>query len=310
MATPEHRWRARPWILPALTTLLVACLLEHRPRPGDVLPDGALPDGGMLVCADGLSECDGRCVDLRTDALHCGTCRRACAAGESCMGASCIPQCAADQTRCPAGCRDLESDRGNCGRCGVSCGPERVCVAGECVCPLGQRDCGGRCVNEMADAAHCGGCGMACPEGHLCTAGACTPSCEPGLTVCGSGCVDTRRDDLNCGRCGGMCRAEESCTNGVCLCAIEFTLCGSRCVDLARDANHCGGCDRPCAPMNVSAPLCVDRTCRFTACNPGYADCDGMPANGCETLLGTNANCSRCGEACGAGTSCQMGSCQ
>jgi hypothetical protein len=31
-----------------------------------------------------------------------------------------------------------------------------------------------------------------------------------------------------------------------------------------------------------------------------------MPANGCETQLGTEANCRRCGDACGAANRCRL----
>lgn len=34
------------------------------------------------------------------------------------------------------------------------------------------------------------------------------------------------------------------------------------------------------------------------SCEPGYDDCDGNAANGCETRLGTLADCGGCGEAC------------
>jgi hypothetical protein len=33
-------------------------------------------------------------------------------------------------------------------------------------------------------------------------------------------------------------------------------------------------------------------------CQPGWADCDGLLDNGCETSLGTGANCGACGNVC------------
>jgi hypothetical protein len=43
-------------------------------------------------------------------------------------------------------------------------------------------------------------------------------------------------------------------------------------------------------------------------CNPDSDDCDGNPANGCETILDTDANCGGCGAACASGTTCKQGS--
>jgi hypothetical protein len=47
-------------------------------------------------------------------------------------------------------------------------------------------------------------------------------------------------------------------------------------------------------------------------CAAGLADCDGDPKNGCETPLGTAADCSACGDACsvaGGEARCQSGAC-
>ena len=46
------------------------------------------------------------------------------------------------------------------------------------------------------------------------------------------------------------------------------------------------------------------------ACAPGFADCDGMSGNGCETGTSMNdANCGACGRVCAAGTACMAGTC-
>jgi hypothetical protein len=45
-------------------------------------------------------------------------------------------------------------------------------------------------------------------------------------------------------------------------------------------------------------------------CAPGMGDCDGDPANGCETdLLTSDASCGTCGHACLPGVSCTNGRC-
>ena len=40
-------------------------------------------------CAPGLADCGGTCVDLGTDAAHCGRCGNACGAGQTCRNGRC-----------------------------------------------------------------------------------------------------------------------------------------------------------------------------------------------------------------------------
>jgi hypothetical protein len=49
-------------------------------------------------------------------------------------------------------------------------------------------------------------------------------------------------------------------------------------------------------PQAVSE--CVDGRCVIGSCDPGYGDCDGDAANGCETSLNTLGNCGACGATC------------
>jgi hypothetical protein len=48
-------------------------------------------------CPTPLEECDGQCVDLRSDPRHCGGCGSACAAAEGCLDGACgsefLPLC-------------------------------------------------------------------------------------------------------------------------------------------------------------------------------------------------------------------------
>ena len=44
---------------------------------------------------------------------------------------------------------------------------------------------------------------------------------------------------------------------------------------------------------------CLAGSCAIGACSPGFANCDGMTANGCEVAVGSDVNnCGACGLAC------------
>jgi DNA-binding beta-propeller fold protein YncE len=43
----------------------------------------------VLDCGSGLTECGNSCVDLRSDASHCGACGKACAGTDACCGGTC-----------------------------------------------------------------------------------------------------------------------------------------------------------------------------------------------------------------------------
>ena len=74
--------------------------------------------------------------------------------------------------------------------------------------------------------------------------------------------------------------------------------CGEECVDLAIDATHCGACDTACTFAHAGA-TCALGGCAMGTCAQGYSDCDGNPANGCETdLLADTAHCGACGNTC------------
>lgn len=71
----------------------------------------------------------------------------------------------------------------------------------------------------------------------------------------------------------------------------------------------------PCAAATNAAPACRGGACSF-ACNDGFSDCDGDPANGCESRSSADpANCGACGKVCGAANTaaaprCASGKCE
>lgn len=58
-------------------------------------------------------------------------------------------------------------------------------------------------------------------------------------------------------------------------------------VNFLTDVNNCGGCGLVCAlPNAVSA--CNGAACVIAQCQPGFADVNGLPGDGCEVNLATN----------------------
>jgi hypothetical protein len=71
--------------------------------------------------------------------------------------------------------------------------------------------------------------------------------------------------------------------------------------DLSVDPANCGACGAACSIAN-GTPGCEDGECFLSACNSGYADCDGASATGCEYATSgfqsDTANCGLCGNVC------------
>jgi hypothetical protein len=59
--------------------------------------------------------------------------------------------------------------------------------------------------------------------------------------------------------------------------------------DLTATVAHCGMCGRACATGANATGACASAMCTST-CNPGFADCDGNAANGCESTPGGDPN--------------------
>jgi hypothetical protein len=87
-----------------------------------------------VACLAGQTFCDGACVSLANDPLHCGGCGVVCAGDLPCIEASC--QCADPETSaCPGRvCRNLYVDVWNCGACGMACDIGQRCESGACAC--------------------------------------------------------------------------------------------------------------------------------------------------------------------------------
>lgn len=96
-------------------------------------------------------------------------------------------------------------------------------------------------------------------------------------------------------------------------CAADQKACGDLCVSVGDPFYGCSGpaCTR-CETPNATA-ACVLGACGVGACTPGFADCNALPADGCETSLATVTDCGGCGLACpqvkNADVTCVNGAC-
>ena len=291
--------------------------------------------------------------DFENDNANCGSCGNQCAldgADTECrMGACRIANCQAPFEDCNTltedGCEiDLSTSMDHCGGCDMACAPANaaaMCDLGTCSitsCDNGFIDCDGLVdtgceVNSDVDLMNCGTCGTTCSYANgvaECVGGACNlDMCDMGYGSCDgnlvTGCETDLLTDLDhCGACGAVCNlanATHSCIAGDCtleMCDMGYDDCNmvetDGCeIDLLNDAVNCGSCGTVCVVDN-GTPTCEMGACAVLECDPGFADCDGDPTNGCEvnTLESTN-NCGTCGNACtytdGIGI-CSSGSCE
>ena len=293
------------------------------------------------VAADGCE------VNTAGDVSHCGACGRACAfphAAPACLGGTCaLGACAAGWADANGdaadGCEvDLSADPRHCGAVGNACAVAHGvpgCVGGACVvasCDAGFADCDGAVgdgceVDTRVDASRCGACGNACRAGAnaaaVCAGGLCGLQCAAGFADCNrftsDGCeVNVATSARHCGACGNACADGRTCVAGACtaaVCAAGRANCdgveASGCeVTLASDTRHCGACGNACS-FPHAVPECNAGACGFTVCEAGYADCNGVQADGCEVSLASDAgHCGLCGNACATGLSCAAGACE
>ena len=284
------------------------------------------------------SEGDGCEVDTTSNPFDCGACGNACArpnADTACEESACvIVECDTNFGDCDLdaenGCEAaLLTDLDHCGACDALCAFDDAlaqCSGGVCGlgdCDDGFSDCdadaSNGCETSIVDNdAACGGCGLVCdPVNGLgeCQGRDCVIlGCFGNYADCDldpfTGCeADTFTSLDHCGGCGLACAAENGatvCDRGACVidgCDEDFADCDGELDNgcetfLLGNIAACGACDNPCLPVPNAEVDCASTTCTITACDAGFADCNGDYADGCEADLTSTATCLSCDNTC------------
>jgi hypothetical protein len=208
----------------------------------------------------------------------------------------------------------------------VDCNKDELCYIAEGgACQEGIRHCVDDILQaDCLDAApsgsleHCGPDCDACPAGaDRCSAGLCKcggiDACAGAESCCGNdGCFDLQSSAGHCGDCDTDCAATVTgvanyfCNAGAC----DYDDCDANHLDCDGNRNNgcetlvdkynCAACGNDCTDASdypqTANQDCENSVCAFD-CQAGYADCMGDGA-GCGTLLGTNTDCTDCGDAC------------
>ncbi|MSP62205.1 MAG: hypothetical protein EXR72_18105 [Myxococcales bacterium] len=304
-------------LISAFALLLAAC--GSTPAPLDCPPCGAGThcDDATLTCVADASD-DGGMADLAMGGCSpsCNGLTPHCNATNHCVG--CV-----DDTHCPLG-----------SYCKVSGDAIAICTPG-CSdakrCPMGSLCCSGSCAAVASDPQNCGACGTACKGAHsqvACAAGKCTLSgkCDAGWGDCNAnpadGCETNLHIDPNhCTMCGMKCaipNAINACADGcyAAACLFGFDACNNDEMDgceasVLSDGDNCGGCGKSCKKLPNAEAGCMNGACTLGKCTAGFADCNGIAADGCEAQIAYDAkNCGKCGALCPMNApSCNMGVC-
>jgi hypothetical protein len=180
-------------------------------------------------------------------------------------------------------------------------------VKADC-CPADHPNlCNLTCVDLSSDPRNCGTCGTACMSG-VCTNGVCQ---QPPPTFCTPGESTGQPCSAGIGACqraGTMvCSADGSAY--VCS-AVAGTPQQEMCNGIDDDCDGVVDNGAICPPVPNATSVCAGGRCQY-ACNQGFADCDGNPANGCEQMVSSDPlNCGGCGVVCpGATPTCLNGVC-
>ena len=292
------------------------------------------PDSGETdacgSCGPDEMCCNAKCVNVKSNAAHCGSCTVVCDPGLSCVNGECGGVCKCDDGSpcdangsCKAACtpKQCESIVSACGSlddgCGgtLNCGTctgDLECVNNQCTnsttctpksCALLDNACGSL-DDGCGGKIECGACAgsLICASNQCIDPATCTPkTCAEIGSECGEA-EDGCGNKIDCGTCpdDGICEAGQCKTPVVCdpvSCADVGANCGE--IDTCAGKTDCGTCDGDKICQNnqcIDKPVtCTPKTCAEVGKSCGDAD------DGC----GGKLNCG----SCASNQTCTNGTC-
>jgi hypothetical protein len=257
---------------------------------------------GIQSCTAPWANCNNSAADgceanTLNNINHCGGCNMACNL------ANAVPVCGSGMCQvaaCIPGFVNLDGIASN--GCELAC---TVSNGGVEICDNLDNNCNGQTdegFNLSNNVNNCGACGNVCNAANVtsstCSTGMCNVlTCGAGFGNCDNafpnGCeVNTTNSTNNCGACGNVCSVANGtpqCQTSACRvasCNTGFANCdnvvANGCeINTTNNTNNCGMCGTVCAFANAAA-TCATSACAMGACNPGFVNLDGNPANGCE----------------------------
>ena len=258
---------------------------------------GKCVENNIACETEGQIACWGTCIDVMSDANNCGSCDYACDESIQCVEGKCQIVCENDLQICGSECADFNTSPKHCGNCDTQCAGNQTCVDGVCTdtsdisCEAEEVNkdlCWGTCVDTQTDVNHCGKCGQTCEKDQNCVSGACVDpqaasDCSADQKMCFGACKDILTDTENCGDCLNNCGENHTCIAGRCeaICTETQIKCDGACFDPKTSNKHCGACDNACGfGMECRE---IDGGTGACQCDAGHFNCDGDPANGCES---------------------------
>ena len=280
---------------------------------------------GQCKCPNGFVECDGKCIDPKTDNLHCGASGE-CTPGTEYYGTLCDPgmlkgiidlskykrgkameysQCIAGQCICTEG-----------GNCEVAPDEENVVNDGHFCIKSSYIRCGGigNCDSDDFTSMHYKG--TKCQNGYQCevdiciirqdSSGTAAPDCPSGQTQFKD--TDPSKNYYYCLD-NAVAETVKEIKNQELVCNYQYCNfdedMGNGCETPINSERACGSCTNACKEGESCKPAGLHGTYKCVCDKDGYSTCNGS----CTDIANNHDNCGACGTKCGEKQICSENAC-